>query len=92
MHRDYIESITRAAGGFASTPEFLERFYALATEPLQDRIQDIYRQLGEAETQLDQSYQLGREAERAAILRMSQSQWFRTQADLEAAIRARGPY
>jgi len=32
------------------------------------------------------------EAEREAILQMSQSQWFKTQADFEAAIRARGPH
>lgn len=30
------------------------------------------------------------EAEREAILRMSQEQWFKTQAEFEAAIRARG--
>lgn len=30
------------------------------------------------------------EEEREAILHMSQSQWFKTQADFEAAIRARG--
>lgn len=30
------------------------------------------------------------EAEREAILRMSQEQWFKTQADYDAAIRARG--
>jgi len=32
------------------------------------------------------------EAERKAILQMSQSQWFKTQADFEAAIRARGQH
>ena len=32
------------------------------------------------------------EAEREAILQMSQSQWFKTQADFEAAIRARGQH
>lgn len=32
------------------------------------------------------------EAEREAILHMSQLQWFKTQADFEAAIRARGEH
>ena len=35
---------------------------ALAVEPLQSRITDLYRQLGEAEKQLDQQYKMGAEA------------------------------
>ena len=42
----------------------LERFAALVAEPFQSRITDLYRQLDEAEKQLDQQYKLGMEAER----------------------------
>jgi hypothetical protein len=35
---------------------------ATAIEPLQERIRDLYRQLGEAEKQLDQQYKMGAEA------------------------------
>ena len=38
------------------------RFAALIAEPLQERIKDLYRQLDEAEKQLDQQYKLGAEA------------------------------
>jgi len=40
----------------------LERFAALVAEPLQSRIKDLYRQLGEAEKRLDEQYKLGAEA------------------------------
>ena len=43
---------------------FAERFATLVAEPLQSRIKDLYRQLDEAEKQLDQQYKLGMEAER----------------------------
>ena len=51
----------------------LERFASLVAEPLQSRISDLYRQLGEAEKQLDQQYKLGMEAEREACAQLCES-------------------
>lgn len=46
-----------------NTAEFndvgLEEFAAAIAEPLQSRIKDLYRQLDEAEKQLDQQYKMG---------------------------------
>ena len=68
MNRDEILKIAAEAGAFwelSETPEkdlaFLMRVVERATEPLQARITDLYRQLGEAEKQLDQQYKLGME-------------------------------
>jgi len=44
----------------------LEHFATLVAAPLQERIQLLYEQLGEAEKQLDAQYKLGMEAEREA--------------------------
>jgi transposase-like protein len=44
--------------------ELLERFAALVTAPLQERIQDLYKQLDEAERGLDSQYKLGMVFER----------------------------
>jgi hypothetical protein len=43
---------------------------ALAVEPLQFRITDLYRQLDEAEKRLDEQYKLGIEAEREACAQL----------------------
>jgi hypothetical protein len=71
MNRDEILRQALDCGAFwelSDTPEkdlaFLMRFAERATEPLQARIKDLYRQLGEAEKQLDQQYKMGMEAER----------------------------
>ena len=45
-------------------PDELERFAELVRAPLQERIQDLYKQLNEAERELDSQYKLGMEAER----------------------------
>jgi hypothetical protein len=42
----------------------LERLAALFAAPLQERIQDLYKQLDEAERELDSQYKLGMEFER----------------------------
>jgi len=70
---------------------------ALAVEPLQSRITDLYRQLDEAEKQLDQQYKLGMEAEREACAQLCESRFMGdlNREDMEArrcaaAIRARG--
>ena len=75
----------------------LERFAALVAEPLQSRIKDLYRQLGEAEKQLGQQYKLGMEAEREACAQLCESRFMGdlNREDMEArrlaaAIRARG--
>jgi hypothetical protein len=69
MNRDEIVKIAAEAGAFpelSETPEkdvaFLQRFAALVAEPLQSRIKDLYRQLGEAEKRLDEQYKMGAEA------------------------------
>jgi hypothetical protein len=75
VNRDDIIRIAKEAGGhIAELPngdawvfdedEQLERFAALIAEPLQERIKDLYRQLGEAEKQLDRQYAMGIEDER----------------------------
>jgi hypothetical protein len=70
---------------------------ALAVEPLQSRITDLYRQLDEAEKQLDQQYKLGMEAEREACAQLCESRFMGdlNREDMEArrcaeVIRARG--
>lgn len=70
---------------------------ALVAEPLQARIKDLYRQLGEAEKQLDQQYKMGMEAEREACAQLCESRFMGdlNREDMEArrlaaAIRARG--
>lgn len=72
MNRDDIIRMAREAGLLRSGDAWtephrwgiteLERFAALVAEPLQSRITDLYRQLGEAEKQLDQQYKLSAEA------------------------------
>jgi len=69
MNRDDIIAMAREAEGiqfnYRPSEEFVyfaERFAALVAEPLQSRITDLYRQLGEAEKQLDRQYKLGAEA------------------------------
>ena len=75
----------------------IERFADLVAEPLQARIKDLYRQLDEAEKQLDQQYKLGMEAEREACAKLCESRFMGdlNREDMEArrcaaAIRARG--
>ena len=75
----------------------IERFAALVAEPLQSRITDLYRQLDEAEKQLDQQYKMGMEAEREACAQLCESRFMGdlNREDMEArrcaaAIRARG--
>ena len=70
MSRDEIIRMTREAGGFDATPEFLERFAALVAAPLKERIQDLYQQIERTETMLDDEYKMGMEAEREAIAQM----------------------
>ena len=75
----------------------LERFAALVAEPLQARIKDLYRQLDEAEKQLDEQYKMDMEAEREACAKLCESRFMGdlNREDMEArrlaaAIRARG--
>jgi hypothetical protein len=59
---------------------------------LQDRIHDIYVQLGEAESQMDQQYKMGMEAEREACAKVVEGYcgaWSDEGYALAAAIRAR---
>jgi hypothetical protein len=70
MNRDEILKIAAEAGAFwelSETPEkdlaFLMRVVERATEPLQARIKDLYRQIDEAEKRLDEQYKMGMEAE-----------------------------
>ncbi len=68
-----------------------------AVAPLQERIQDLYKQLDEAERELDSQYKLGMEAEREACAKVCEDYTDKSDADHEshgyscaAAIRARG--
>jgi hypothetical protein len=105
MNRDDILRIARDSGmelyGLGRDRTnfvfILERFAALVAEPLQSRITDLYRQLDEAEKQLDQQYKLGMEAEREACAQLCESRFMGdlNREDMEArrlaaAIRARG--
>lgn len=70
---------------------------ALAVEPLQARIKDLYRQLDESEKRLDEQYKMGIEAEREACAQLCESRFMGdlNREDMEArrcaaAIRARG--
>jgi hypothetical protein len=71
MTQDEVFDMAKAAGfmqhrGVIAIPNIqcLERFAALVTAPLQERIQDLYKQLNEAERGLDSQYKLGMEFER----------------------------
>ena len=104
MNRDEILKIAAEAGAFwelSETPEkdmaFLMRVVERATEPLQARIKDLYRQLDEAEKRLDEQYAMGMEAEREACAQLCESRFMGdlNREDMEArrlaaAIRARG--
>jgi len=105
MNRDDISRMAEAAGfparrAFSDLSDLyprLERFAALVAEPLQSRITDLYRQLGEAEKQLDQQYKMGMEAEREACAQLCESRFMGdlNREDMEArrlaaAIRERG--
>lgn len=105
MNRDDILRIARDSGmelyGLGRDRTnfvfILERFAALVAEPLQARIKDLYRQLDEAEKQLDQQYKLGMEAEREACAQLCESRFMGdlNREDMEArrlaaAIRERG--
>lgn len=70
----------------------LERFAALVAAPLQERIQDLYKQLNEAERELDSQYKLGTEVEREACAKVCDD-WPNGRDDVYSigvAIRARG--
>jgi hypothetical protein len=74
---DDIIAMARRAGAHDDGNEvrfvelrYLERFAALVAAPLQERIQDLYRQLNEAERELDSQYKLGMEAEREACAKV----------------------
>jgi hypothetical protein len=69
MTQDEIIAMARRAGAHDDGNEFrfvelryLERFAALVAAPLQERIADLYKQLDEAERELDSQYKLGMEA------------------------------
>lgn len=73
MTQDEVFDMAKAAGfmqhrGVIAIPNIqcLERFAALVATPLQERIADLYKQLDEAERELDSQYKLGMEAEREA--------------------------
>ncbi len=76
---------------------FHERFAALVEAPLENRIQDLYRQIETLEKQLDDQYKLGMEAEREACAKLC-DEYASSGSDHEAgaalniqdAIRARG--
>jgi hypothetical protein len=82
---DDIIRVAREAGlsndfgrfGYPYLPE-LERFAALVTAPLQERIADLYRQLDEAERDLDSQYKLGMEAERNKLAAWMMAQGYAT--------------
>ena len=69
MSNDIIRMAREAfACNFSDLPvtkDRIERFATLVAAPLQERIQDLYRQLNEAERELDSQYKLGMEAERS---------------------------
>ncbi len=107
MNQDDIIRMAREAGLLRSGDGWtephrwgiteIERFAALVAEPLQSRITDLYRQLDEAEKQLDQQYKLGMEAEREACAQLCESRFMGdlNREDMEArrcaaAIRERG--
>ena len=74
--------------------ELLERFAALVAAPLQERIQDLYGQLNEAERELDSQHKLGAETEREACAKLVEGLFDDTNDSVLAfivdAIRARG--
>ena len=95
MTRDDIIRMSRQADwlhehdsttGFVAEAAF--KFAALVAAPLQERIQLLYEQLGEAEKQLDAQYQMGVEAEREACAKVCDDTFYSVQA--ADAIRARG--
>ena len=90
MSRDEIIRMTREAGGFDATPEFLERFADLVAAPLKERINDLYTQIERTEKMLDDEYKLGMEAEREACARVCEADGLLWGQRYAAAIRARG--
>jgi hypothetical protein len=82
-----------------------EAFAALVRAPLQERIQDLYKQLNEAERELDSQYKLGAETEREACAKIAEYKldnkgltapnspkewWNHACQNIRDAIRARG--
>ena len=106
MTRDDIIALAKEAGfmqhlGVICIPNIqnLERFAVLVAAPLQERIQLLYEQLGEAEKQLDAQYKMGTEAEREACAKVcvhnaelyaSPNVGWESSMECAAAIRARG--
>ena len=99
MTRDDIIRMAREAGwlhehdsttGFVAEAAF--NFAVLVAAPLQERIQLLYEQLGEAEKQLDAQYQMGVEAEREACAYVAEQSFNRALDGYEIAdaILARG--
>ena len=77
---------------FKGLASCVERFAALVAAPLQERIQDLYKQLNEAERELDSQYKLGTEVEREACAKVCDD-WPNGRDDVYSigvAIRARG--
>jgi hypothetical protein len=56
----------------------VERFAALVAAPLQERIAALYKQLNEAERELDSQYKLGMEAERNKLAAWMMAQGYAT--------------
>ena len=102
MTKDEIIRMAREAGFklhhnpdlydcMVASDKAIERFAALVAAPLQERIQDLYRQLNEAERELDSQYKLGMEAEREACAKVCEPWLGRYPAiEIMNAIRARG--
>ena len=95
MTRDDIIRLYKAANGwspeeFDRTVQELERFAALVAAPLQERIQLLYEQLGEAEKQLGQQYKMGMEAEREACAKLCEEPGWNAANWCAKQIRARG--
>jgi hypothetical protein len=92
---DEIIRMAREAGFnpvkyMGSNLELFIRFAELVRAPLQERIQDLYRQLNEAERELDSQYKLGMEAEREQCAKVCEDDFGNGALNLAAAIRARG--
>ncbi len=80
MNKDQITEMARESGPLISTPfdVWCERFAALVAAPLQERIADLYKQLNEAERELDSQYKLGMEAERNKLAAWMMAQGYAT--------------
>lgn len=74
--------------GYMVQTHTVERFAALVAQPLQERIQLLYKQLNEAEKQLDAQYQMGVEAEREACAKLFDAYLLTSDP---GPLRARGP-